>query len=503
MSESKDNSGVLEVVAIAALVFFLWWLTRKKVTYIGEPSTTESEVKDEFAADPDFNMNEYCQNVIHRPLSTNNLIPSNILGQGWCYRGDRSAIDETKGFGDAYAEEQAKKYAEMKQDEAILINNKLSVQFTLINSTAAPLTTNLLNSTNDLAPFNPAAASPVATAASSILATEFDANWNASDDANGYYLDVATDNGFLSYLSGFNNKDVGNVLTYNITGLSEGTIYYYRLRAYNSAGDSVNSNIIMTITICEAPVAAAATAISRDSFTANWASVSGASGYYLDVATDVGFTSFVSGYNNKDVGDTTDYDVTGLNEATDYYYRIRAYNASGSGVDSNTISLLTKKLYNDWFLPSKDELNEMYINLYLFGVGGFVGDTYLSSSEYSALPSEAYWADYFLGSVGGDYKYNENRVRACRIFTDAVGAYALRDTGQAGGLIFHIDGTTYYEAAPADQSAGYIWSNIDSVAVGTTGTAIGTGQANTTAIIGQAGHTTSAAKLCDDYEIEN
>ena len=53
-------------------------------------------------------------------------------------------------------------------------------------------------------------------------------------------------------------------------------------------------------------------------------------------------------------------------------------------------------------------------------------------------------------------------------------------------------------AATADQSTGIAWSNITDTSVGTTGTALGTGQANTTAIVGQTGCTSGAAKLCDD-----
>ena len=86
--------------------------------------------------------------------------------------------------------------------------------------------------------------------------------------------------------------------------------------------------------------------------------------------------------------------------------------------------------------------------------------------------------------------------------------YNLRDVGPAGGLIFYINPTAgsngwkYLEAAPGDQSTGTIWSNISSQ-IGTTGTDIGTGYTNTLAIIGQAGHTSSAAKLCADLLISN
>jgi hypothetical protein len=56
-------------------------------------------------------------------------------------------------------------------------------------------------------------------------------------------------------------------------------------------------------------------------------------------------------------------------------------------------------------------------------------------------------------------------------------------------------------AATADQSTSCAWSNITNILIGTTGTSIGTGLANTTAIIGQSGHTDSAAKVCHDYSV--
>ncbi|MBS1642689.1 MAG: T9SS type A sorting domain-containing protein [Bacteroidetes bacterium] len=75
-----------------------------------------------------------------------------------------------------------------------------------------------------------------------------------------------------------------------------------------------------------AVTSSAAVGVTASSFTANWNSVSGATGYRIDVATDAAFTSLVAGYNNIYVSgqSTTSYNVTGLNASTQYYYRVRA-----------------------------------------------------------------------------------------------------------------------------------------------------------------------------------
>jgi hypothetical protein len=71
--------------------------------------------------------------------------------------------------------------------------------------------------------------------------------------------------------------------------------------------------------------------------------------------------------------------------------------------------------YSDWFLPSKDELNLMYENLYLEGVGGFADTNYWSSSElYFYLNA---WVQSFGG--GGQFdaaKKYTYQVRAVRAF---------------------------------------------------------------------------------------
>lgn len=71
--------------------------------------------------------------------------------------------------------------------------------------------------------------------------------------------------------------------------------------------------------------------------------------------------------------------------------------------------------FSDWFLPAKDELNEMYANLNSLGVGGFTSAQYWSSSEYSM--AEAWVQDFGSGAKYNDGKSNlGTRVRAARAF---------------------------------------------------------------------------------------
>jgi len=70
--------------------------------------------------------------------------------------------------------------------------------------------------------------------------------------------------------------------------------------------------------------------------------------------------------------------------------------------------------YSDWFLPSKDELNLMYTNLKVFGVGGFASTWYWNSSESSAHVAGC---QYFLSGSQANFAKNSSfRVRAVRAF---------------------------------------------------------------------------------------
>jgi hypothetical protein len=66
----------------------------------------------------------------------------------------------------------------------------------------------------------------------------------------------------------------------------------------------------------------------------------------------------------------------------------------------------------DWYLPSKDELNKLYLNKVL--VGGFTNNYYWSSTEN--VFSFAWEQDFLDGSQAYSYKLVANYVRAVRAF---------------------------------------------------------------------------------------
>jgi hypothetical protein len=83
-----------------------------------------------------------------------------------------------------------------------------------------------------------------------------------------------------------------------------------------------------------------------------------------------------------------------------------------AGIAARICNDLVLNGYDDWFLPSKNELYQMY--LHRSAIGGFTNDFYWTSSEYDEYQA---WIQYFVtGLQNWYYKALPYYVRAARAF---------------------------------------------------------------------------------------
>lgn len=193
---------------------------------------------------------------------------------------------------------------------------------------------------------------PALKAPTGVVTNSFTASWDEGIGVTGYQLDVSINDAFTSFVTGYNNLSVPGAATVsaNITNLTAGSAYYYRVRAVNALGASANSATIMVIT---PPIAKPATNVTSTSITANWDEGASIAGYRLDVSTD-NFTSFLQGYDNRIVTGNS-LDISSLSPGTTYFYRVRSFNAGVSSLNSTTISQLTLPEIPQDFLTSDSQ----------------------------------------------------------------------------------------------------------------------------------------------------
>ncbi len=85
-----------------------------------------------------------------------------------------------------------------------------------------------------------------------------------------------------------------------------------------------------------------------------------------------------------------------------------------SGIAAKLCYDLVLNGYDDWFLPSKDELNQLFLQQSV--VGGFAPSDYWSSSEYAYYTA---WSQHFyvyFGYQQNNVKMSVYHVRAVRTF---------------------------------------------------------------------------------------
>ncbi len=136
--------------------------------------------------------------------------------------------------------------------------------------------------------------------------------------------------------------DVGNVLTDDVTGLTNGTTYTFTVAATTAIGTgpaSAASNAVTPLTVPGAPSGVSATA-GNTSATVNWRAPTDDGGSAI---TGYVITPFIAGVAQTpvDVGDVTTDDVTGLTNGTAYTFTVAAENSVGTGPASAASNAVT------------------------------------------------------------------------------------------------------------------------------------------------------------------
>ncbi len=153
--------------------------------------------------------------------------------------------------------------------------------------------------------------------------------WNsASGSGVTYKLYRSTSSGSLG-----SQIYSGSSTSYNNTGLSSGTRYYYTAKACNSTGCTTGSNDYKTYAPVTAPTFNSGVAISdiNGGFRLAWNNASG-SGITYKLYRSTSSSSLGSQIYS---GNSTSYNNTGLSSGIRYYYTAKACNSTGCTTGSN------------------------------------------------------------------------------------------------------------------------------------------------------------------------
>jgi hypothetical protein len=163
-------------------------------------------------------------------------------------------------------------------------------------------------------------------------------SWAKVSSAIGYYVQVATDQAFASGIV-LNDSTVTDT-TVTLSGLSNSTKYYWRVKTRVTGGSSGfstpwNFTTVQAPAAVPVPLAPANSATNQQlSLTLVWRSAANAASYAVQVATD---STFVNGVvlNESGLTDTTKA-VSGLAYDTQYYWHVSASNGAGTTAFSST-----------------------------------------------------------------------------------------------------------------------------------------------------------------------
>ena len=273
-----------------------------------------------------------------------------------------------------------------------------------------------------------APATPTSLTATMSTTTSIRAQWQASAGATGYELwrSPYGQNAFKRVYRGSNTQ-------FTDTGLTQGGVYSYKVRAYTIQNDksyySDNSAVVSLVLLPRAGVPSAQGLVSGKGIVVKWTAINGAAGYEL-YRSLAGSNEFVRVYRGQ-AGSFTD---TGVKSGSAYTYKIRAYAlAGGRSFYGGTSALRTAVALNKVDQPTFEVLAGGTIRLRWGSLTGATGYELWRAPVGSASYTRVYRGaqptviDRSVVS-GSSYTY---RVRAYKVVSDVSYYGAYSDTVSA------------------------------------------------------------------------
>ncbi len=282
---------------------------------------------------------------------------------------------------------------------------------------------------------------PSGLSALAVSQSQIDLYWtDNSDNEDGFKIERKTGSG--GTWSQITTVSADNTY-YSSTGLNYNTSYYYRVRAYNSAGDSSYSNEADDTTFDIPPLPPASLfsfPFSGTRIDLSWTDVSGnETGFAVERKAGIAGTWAEI---TTLPANTTFYSDTGLTPVTTYFYRASAYNDYGISPYSNETSSSTLVLH-----PLGDSLDSAELP---WITSGSVGYTFWHGQDDD-------W--YYGGSAGRAGCISHNETTGAGVYVDGPGElsfyWKVSSEENADWLVFYINGI------PQNQISGQIdWTQM-------------------------------------------